>query len=191
MQGVLAELRQEDVGSEMRIHELDRWNHNLSLLAEHMNNRYQQEMESVTESSEQKLATLEEDAERRHIMLTNTMRERMFVLESQVNEMAERANVEQRIATMCDRDRKVHLGKLHSEEEIAWKLQEAAIESDIRWTDAMRRQSFQMHSVESASARAKDAVKRSEDNLRSELDEANKRLRFNNSEEDVLIFARS
>ena len=101
-------------------------------------------------------------------MLTNTMRERMLILESQASEMAERANVEQRIAAMCDQDRKVHLSKLHSEEEIAWKLQEAAIESDITWTDNMRRQSFQMHSLESASARALDATKRSEDNLRSQ-----------------------
>ena len=159
----------------MRTQELDRWNRNLSSLAEHMNNRYQQEMEGVAEFSEQKLATLEEDAERRHIVLTNTMRERMFVLEGQLSEMAEKSNVEQRIATMCAKDKEVHLGKLHSEEDIAWKLQESVIESDIRWTDIMRRQSFQMQSVESASARAVDAVKRSEDNLRSELDEANRR----------------
>ena len=44
MQEVLAELRQEDVGQEMRIQELDRWNRNLASLAEHMNVKYQQEM---------------------------------------------------------------------------------------------------------------------------------------------------
>ena len=63
-QTILAELRQEDEGAEMRVQELDRRNQTLSQLATHINARYENMVVETAAENARKMASLEEVVEK-------------------------------------------------------------------------------------------------------------------------------
>ena len=135
-QMTLAELRQEDEGSEIRVQELDRRNQNLSQLAAHINTRYEQMVMETAEENTRRMTSLEEAVENRHLTAVGALRREMEVMEMVNNRMSEQANVAHNAVVYYESEAHRNAQQV---EDLTGRIRVVAVESEAMIGEADRR----------------------------------------------------